>query len=165
MRVCRKQISILLLFSLSIFFFMPTSIFAKEEGQGKGKMHIKTERILKTPEEDSETSETELDKSFPDLFEEEVIGKIEAQQMKNREGTETVRRSIFLEEMPASTSLYDMKTELFTEEYETPKVFSGEEIDGETSNKVSSFVFYSSIAAFLMIIGTGIVLLLRRWEM
>ncbi|MEI3604076.1 type VII secretion protein EssA [Pseudogracilibacillus sp. SE30717A] len=165
MRVCQKQISILLLFSLSIFFFMPTSIFANEEGTGKGKMQIKTDRILKNPDEENEIMETELDKSFPDLFKEEVKEKIATKQLKDKEETEEIRSAIFFEEMKASTSLNDIKNELFTENYESSKAFAGEELDKETSNKVSSFVFYGSITAFLMIIGGGIVFLLRKWEM
>lgn len=164
MRACQKQIKFLLLFSLSIFFLAPFQVFADEKEPEKGKMEIKTDRILKSLDDEGEIVETELDRTFPGLFDAETKEKIDDKQEKNEEVIKGVKSHIFLEEMPETTSLYDVQSELFTEDYQSPNVFAGEPVDEQSTN-FSSLVVYGSLVTFIGIIGGGVIMLFRKFEL
>ena len=165
MRIWWKQSNVLLLFSLSIFFIIPTVVTADEDGGGKGKLQIKTDRIIENNrEEDADIVESELDKSFPELFQEETKEKIELQQKEMEKATNDLKRDVFHEEMSEMTTLYEVKNELFTENYTSPKVFATEDTDEPSTNTLSSIIYYGSFVGFIGLIGSGILMILRRWE-
>ena len=163
MSVCQKQINFLLLLYLFIFFFVPLQVLANEEEPRKGKMEIKTDRILKNPADEGEVVETELDRTFPSLFDVETKEKIEDKQEKNEAVISEMKNQIFLENMPETTSLYDIKSELFKEDYQSPNVFAGEPIE-EKSTNITSLVVYGSLVTFVTIIVGGVIMLFRKFE-
>ena len=162
MRVWQKQINYLLLFSLSIFFMMPTTIFANEDSSGKGKMQIKIDRILQDDQE-QQAEITELDKVFPELFSIEIKEKLDEQQQISQQETTALKESLFTEEFQ-QPSIYDMKSDLFAEPSDLTHEVSLEDLDEEeagASSSVSTIIFYTTVV-MVVTIGIGIVMLIVR---
>ena len=162
MRVWQKQINYLLLFSLSIFFMMPTTIFANEDSSGKGKMQIKIDRILQDDQE-QQAEITELDKVFPELFSIEIKEKLDEQQQISQQETTALKESLFTEEFQ-QPSIYDMKSDLFAEPSDLTHEVSSEDLDEEeagASSSVSTIIFYTTVV-MVVTIGIGIVMLIVR---
>ncbi|MBO1002408.1 type VII secretion protein EssA [Pseudogracilibacillus auburnensis] len=166
MRMQQKQINYLLLFSLFMLIFLPVQVLAKDNEQvtGKGKMQIKTDRILQNKDE-NETVETELDKVFPGLFKDETKEKIETHQLDMESTTNNVREIIFEEPLQASVTLEELKANVFQDSYEPPKAYTLEEMDEASNSTVSSIVFYGSITMVVGVIFGGVYMLLRKWGM
>lgn len=160
MRIQQKQINILLLFSLFILFCLPPLSFANKDETGKGKMKIKTDRILN---DEGETVETELDKLFPDLFADETMDKVKLKQTEFENITNDLKQHIFHENLHESVFIDELKAQVFTEDYVARQAYKEDEMD--ESESTSSLVFYGSILLFIGIIGAGVVMILRKWEM
>jgi len=165
MKVCQKQIKNLLLFSLLIFFLVPIQVLANEDGMGKGKMQMKTDRILQDPKNENNIVETELDKTFPELFEEETREKIETQQTELQAETTRLKNHIFEEKIPETTSLYSIKNELFTDDYSSQRLGEEDQKHERSNNPISQVLFYGSLATFIAVIGGGVFMLLRNIEL
>lgn len=160
----QKQINGLLLLLLSIFVLIPNIVFAQDDEAEKGKLKIKADRIIENDDYDNENLvETELEKTFPDLFKEETVEKIETKQTDNIEMTNKLKQQIFHEELPESTAIYEVKSELFTDDYSPARMNAQEEEDPEQSSQPSSLFMYGSIATFLGMVFGGILLVARNW--
>lgn len=140
----------------------PYQALASDDKSGEGKMQIKTNRIL---EENEETFETELDKIFPDLFEDEIKSKIITRQIEKRNTKNELMEVIFTEKLEPNTFLNEVKNQIFTESYVAPITYTKEDEEKKSSNSISSVLFYASIATFIVMMFGGIFLLLRKWEM
>lgn len=166
MRVRQKQIKYLLLFSFSIFFLIPHHIIGAEGISGKGKLQIKTDRLLRDENQEQELRETELDKIFPDLFKEETKEKLDAKQEAMLLQEEELKASLFTMDMN-NTSIYDIKSDLFSDSHEVNHETSSQEMEEEATaeaNLVSTIVFYSSVVLLIGVVIGMITFILRKLE-
>lgn len=138
---------------------------ASDESE-KGKIKIKTDRIIDNlDDEDIEVKETELDKSFPELFDDITTKQLKAYQVEEEQSINELKHLIFEEEEELNkTSLYDIKDELFDEDYTATTSTASDEKDEDSSNSISNIIFYGSLAVFIGMIGSGVVIVLRKWN-
>lgn len=162
MRIQQKQINYLLLFSLFILLFHPTSINADSD-KGKGKMKIKSDRILKEQSDDY-FGETELDKRFPNLFSEEINHKIHEKQRNDDYTLDTLKKSVLIEDIPERTMLTTVKSALFTEEYTASNHKRRSAEDAEEHRLTSSVLFYGSLGFIIGLIICILFVLLRKFR-
>lgn len=161
MRKQQKQINYLLLFSLVSILILPNFVFA-HDGAGKGKLQIKTDRIFKQDDSEEDFELTEMDKVFPDLFTEEVKEHLDEQQSITQEETKELKEKIFYEDIPEKTALYDVKSELFTEEY-TSTFVNKSKTKEEQDSGISNVVFYGTFVAVIGFISSGVFMLIRNF--
>lgn len=163
MKIKQKQINYLLLLFLSIFIIIPNLVFAHDDATEKGKLNIKTERITGNESDaNQELVETELERTFPDLFEDETKEKIELKQKEEEVETNYIKQQIFQASLPSSTAIYEVKSELFTEDYTPPKKVVQEDEEDDETNNSSPLVVYGSIVSMIGIVLGGIFLVIRN---
>lgn len=148
--VHQKQIKYLLLFSFFFVFISGYDVVAKENS-GKGKMQIRTDLIHGKDNDSESLSETELDRIFPELFDEEIQEKLAEVQVKQQNNLEHIQNEIFTNDFKTTTPL-KVKDGLFHEAYESNLANESEE-ETKTSDIVSLILFYGSIGVFILIIG------------
>lgn len=108
---------VLLCISLLVLVCLPVSAMANEEK--RGNMQIKTDRIIKGQNQDTNLRETELERVFPELFTDETKEKIVNKENKNERTLDELEQSIFSNDRVANSTVEDVKDVLFTEEYTT----------------------------------------------
>lgn len=135
---------------LGVLVFIPMSVVANEDT--RGNLQIKTDRIMKGQNENTNLRETELEKVFPTLFMEETkeeIAEIELERERKMKGLE---QSIFFIDKETATTTQDVRDSLFSEEY-TAVAASKDRVTEESSSS-------SSLSNTLMAVFIGIGILL-----
>lgn len=164
MIIKQKQINTLLLLLLFIFLCTPSVIIAdNSEGDEleKGKFKIKSDRIIENDNESEQlTTETELEKTFPTLFRDETKQKIVEKQEKERNRTTSLKRDVFSEDFPDSSAIYDIKSTLFTDEYEYVSTEMNDE--KESKGKSSSVALFGGVVSLIGFIVGGIFIFSRN---
>lgn len=163
MSIKQKRINTLLLLLLFIFLYNPIVIIANnDEGDDleKGKFKIKSDRIIENDDESEQiTIETELEKTFPTLFRDEVKQKIVEKQEEERNRTSSLKRDIFSEDLPDSSAIYEIKSALFTDDY---AYVSSEMNDENEPEGQSSIVWFGGVVSVVGFIVGGVLIFSRN---
>lgn len=141
---------VLLCISLLALVSLPVSAVAEEDK--RGNMQIKTDRIMKSQDENTDLRETELEKVFPTLFTEETKETIVEKDFENERAIEELEQSVFFIDSAANSTVEDVKDGLFSEEY-TVALSSGNHVQEETSSG-------SGLSNTLLVVFSGIGILL-----
>lgn len=132
MKTIWKQSNYLFLFSIGFLLFTNLQVSAEDLNEKNGNMRLKLERISELDENNyQENVETELDKLFPTLFQEEINTQIELKQTEIRTSVEQLTDTIFEKAGETDKSLDDMKRTLFIESSTLPKARASEMIKDE----------------------------------
>ncbi|WP_164216044.1 type VII secretion protein EssA [Virgibacillus sp. YIM 98842] len=141
---------LLFIASLLVLVFLPVSAMADTEK--RGELQFKVDRIMGGNDEQTELRETELERTFPALFTEDVKAKIEDTERENQESMEELKESIFSANFEANSTVEDVKDSLFTEGY-TAVASGGSQAQEETSSN-------SGLNNILLTVFSGLGLLL-----
>jgi type VII secretion protein EssA len=163
MRIQQKQINHLLLLSFVLFILLPHPTFAADGGIGKGKLHIKTDRIILENNEQERFGETELDRVLPGLFTDEVQNQLHEQQTVDEHNATKLKEALFAEEIPEKTTLYDVKSTLFSDEYVSSFSHTKVPPEVEQPTSIATILFYGGLVIGIGIIFGGVVVLLRNF--
>jgi type VII secretion protein EssA len=139
MKVQKKQAKNKMILSLCICLLilvcLPVSAMADTEK--RGELQFKIDRIIDGSDEGSELRETELERTFPGLFSDDVGLIIEETEKKNQQTMEELEKSIFTVDLEANSTVDEVKDALFSEDYTV--VASGKGEVQEEDNTNSSF--------------------------
>ncbi|GAB3799675.1 type VII secretion protein EssA [Virgibacillus kimchii] len=139
MKVQKKQakykIILFLCMSLLILVCLPVSAMADTEK--RGELQFKIDRIIGGNDGETELRETELERSFPDLFSDDVGLIIEEREKENQQMMEELEESIFTADLQANSTVEEVKDALFSEDYTAVASGRGEMQEENTAS--SSF--------------------------
>ncbi len=127
-----KSIFHVLLLSCILLLLWPYTASAEEQDDDKGKIDWKIDRISES-DRSQNGMETELERSFPELFKAGTSEQIEMVQTDREQSTEQLKQNVFSLELTSDETLEETKELLFTEDYVAPKT-SSHPIDQNTSS-------------------------------
>lgn len=159
-----KQISFGLLCVFGLFYMTSFHVLADEDKSSNksGEMRLKIERIGENENSDEnkqDNIETELEKKFPNLFQEETKATIKLKQDATDNSTKELQQQLFEQPSEADTVLKDMKQSLFSSDYVATVTTSNQSIDdsdtGPMSNKflagLSGLIGMLSVGAYMLV--------------
>lgn len=139
---------------------MADYIFTKGVAAEQGKLKLKTERIH---EENNEVNlqETELEKVFPELFQESTQEKIATKQEEINDTEGDLKALLFEKDKMLKKDIFD--NSLFDEQYIAVQSKStGDEVEDDTSS-ISAQTFIISMAIIIFVV-FGIVYMINKRE-
>lgn len=138
-----------------------------EEGYAtnkSGEMRLKIERIGEQ-ESDGENNqkniETELDKKFPHLFQEETKAIIKWKQEATNHSTEKLKQQLFEQPSEADTTLNDMKESLFSSDYVATVTTSNQSMDDSDTGPMSNKLF-AGLTGLIGMLSVGAYMLVQN---
>ncbi|MEN1967620.1 type VII secretion protein EssA [Lentibacillus sp. N15] len=157
-----KQISILSLCLSCLLLILPFTVSANDSQENKGKLQWKIDRIVEGKKKNTEkTTETELEKKFPELFKEETKKKIDSVKTEDKESIEDLEHSLFTMDPQTDTTIKDVKQSLFTAEYTTPETTDNEDQD-EQGNSWFNNVLLAGLTGIACIVCGGVYIMMRK---
>lgn len=133
MKVQKRLAKSIVLFCISLLVLVSLPILAVADEQKSGNMQIKTDRIMKGQNENTDFRETELERVFPTLFTDETKETIVEKDLENERMVEDLGQSIFFIDREVTSTVEDVKDDLFSEEY-TAVASSGNHVQEEASS-------------------------------
>lgn len=157
-----KLINRIILIVCCFLLLMPVLASAEvtdEESTNKGigQMDWKIDRIIKKDSQQNK-NETELEKSFPDLFKEETTTIIHQVKEKEQQSFNELKDGLFTTDINASAMIEETKEMLFTADYVAPRTVDTEE-EAESS---SSSILMVSLAALACVVSGAVFLLFQK---
>lgn len=146
-----------------LLLLIPFSVSAEDGPRDKGKMDWKMDRIIQNePEEDQGHTETELDKSFPELFTEETRDKIQSVQKERNESREELEDALFTMDLESEDTAKDTKESLFTSDYVAPRSSGNHDDESEDGNSWFNMVVIASLIGLGVIMVGGLYVMFRK---
>ncbi|WP_276208111.1 type VII secretion protein EssA [Gracilibacillus thailandensis] len=139
---------------------MPLSASAEDNDESKGKINWKIDRIMENDsKEERSKRETELEKRFPELFQEETTEVISSIKEEKQDSIDKLEQDLFATEIEANTMIDDTKQALFTQDYVAPEASSSTE---EEEGNESSSLLMTGFVGLACLIGGGMYLMFQR---
>lgn len=155
-----KWISIFIVCFMAMDIVESIEVSAKDSPENKGKMYFETDRIREDDlKNQSDHVETEMEKIFPELLQEETKEIITRKQDEQKKSSNTLKESIFKvsEEDATNATLDDVKETLFTSDYTPPKSSKVNEANEEDPHTESvSKGLLSTIAGLVLLLCGGV---------
>ncbi|MFC0015753.1 MULTISPECIES: type VII secretion protein EssA [Allobacillus] len=134
---------------LSCFLILLWPHVATADNQDdKGKIDWKIDRISESNRNKSNI-ETELDRSFPELFKSKTTQQISLIQNKQKQSIDQLRQELFSIELSENAMIENTKEQLFPENYVAPKTTKDFNSNNALTTKPMTIVFLFAIACFL----------------
>lgn len=151
MKVQKKLVkfTVLLYISLLVLVLLPVSA-AADEGKS-GSLQMKTDRIIKGQNENTDLRQTELERIFPTLFTDETKEAVAEKNLENEKTMEKLEESIFFMDGDKTSTVQNVKEALFSEEYAAGSV--GNQVQEESPSS-------SGLSKILIVVFAGIGILL-----
>ncbi|MBB6512974.1 type VII secretion protein EssA [Gracilibacillus halotolerans] len=160
-----KIVSRTILLSTCFLLLMPTLASAEDKAETNnssneisGKMNWKIDRVIKRDANRNKT-ETELEKSFPELFKVETTTTIHQVKEKNQESIEDLKKQLFTTDINSSATIEETKKILFNADYVAPRTADTEE---EEDTSGSSPILMISLATLACVVSGAVFLLFQR---
>lgn len=160
MNLCNRRINYFILFTLCFLFLPAFSIQAEEGDKNAGELEIKVNRITDDSANQSNT-ETELDKTFPDLFEEETTEIIKQTQEQKEQDIEKLRKQLFSGGVNEYSILQETKDLLFTPEYTASEAASGDQPEDDQYSMANQLLVAGLVSLVIAALG-GCFALVRK---
>lgn len=165
MKMRLKQISCSAVCLLSLLLFIPLSVAAEDDSDNNGEMKLKMDRIGGDGAQNYQNTETEKEKRFPHLFNEETKEVIESKQSEEEATVQELEEVLFTMDVEdVDTVLEDTKQELFNEEYTAPAADNNQDNSQEESNSGWSTALYIGFAGLAAILCMGIYAMFQRFS-
>lgn len=152
MKVQKKLVkfTVLLYISLLVLVLLPVSA-AADEGKS-GSLQMKTDRIIKGQNENTDLRQTELERIFPKLFTDETKEAVAEKDLENEKTMKKLEESIFFMDGDKTSTVQNVKEALFSEEY-IAAGSAGNQVQEESPSS-------SSLSKILIVVFAGIGILL-----
>lgn len=106
---------------------------AEDSLENRGNIKWDIDRILDDGlEEERYRNESEMEKMFPELFQDETYETIRSIQEKNKQSMEDLESTLFSTEFEKNKMINDTREHLFTSDYVAPKSSKNTEIEQES---------------------------------
>ncbi|WP_405100992.1 type VII secretion protein EssA [Oceanobacillus sp. FSL H7-0719] len=151
MKVQKKLVkfTVLLYISLLVLVLLPVSA-AADEGKS-GSLQMKTDRIIKGQNENTDLRQTELERIFPTLFTDETKDAVAEKDLENEKTMKKLEESIFFMDGDKTSTVQNVKEALFSEEYAAGS--AGNQVQEESPSS-------SGLSKILIVVFAGIGILL-----
>lgn len=162
-----KIVSRTILLSACFLLLMPVMVSAEDQAEtnqesknseNSGKMNWKIDRVINRDSNRNKT-ETELEKSFPNLFKEETTTAIHQVKEEKQESIDELKSQLFTTKIDSSTTIEATKELLFNADYVAPRTVDTAE-EEDTSN--SSPLLMISLGALACVVSGAVFLLFQR---
>ncbi len=142
---------------------LPYQVSAEDNTDNKGELEWKIDRIIQDETgDDRKNTETELEKTFPDLFKEETTSVIQAEQVKNEETIDQLETALFTMDSNGDSTIHKLEQSLFTSEYTAPKTSSSEAQEEEQDGSWFTNAFVIGLIGLVCVVFGGIYLMMRK---
>ncbi|SDZ50448.1 type VII secretion protein EssA [Evansella caseinilytica] len=150
---------------LCFWLLLPSPVLSEADSgsEDNGKMQMEIDRINKN-DRDSEqkTTMTELERSFPDLFSDDIKIKIETRQQALENDIEELQHSLFDNDLSGASAaaLEDIQAQLFTEDYTS----SGASVNAQEEETKAGFSrgLLLGLLSFIGVISGGVFVMMRK---
>ncbi|MFD1850870.1 type VII secretion protein EssA [Oceanobacillus bengalensis] len=156
-----KQFSISVLF-IFLLVFSPYQISAETAPTTPGSLELKIDRIIQGEDERTIIQETELEKVFPTLFEEETNEKIDVVEKEKERTLDALEESLFRMESVKNVTLQNIKQSLFSDNYIVTASSTSSEVNDKESNNGIGNVLLLSLTIVGCFLAGGLYLLMRK---
>ncbi|SDM26214.1 type VII secretion protein EssA [Sediminibacillus halophilus] len=132
--------------------------------ESDGSLKMKVDRIKQEKKENQSNKETELDKVFPELFEEETFTAIKQVEEESNQSMEALEEELFTMEEEPVTTLHATRDVLFEETYSvtaSTTADADEKQADEESSGVGNTVLMALTGAGLLLSG-GLYIMMQR---
>ena len=159
----RKQI---LKFTLCIFcllLVLPTNASAEDNPKNKGEIQWDIDRIMEGDSDGKRyRTESEMEKIFPELFDEGTYETIQTVEQKNQAKMQEFENSLFLIDIEKDDMIDDTKEALFTSDYVAPKSPSGDHDKPVQESSLFNNLLIGGFIGMGVIVLGGIYMLFRK---
>lgn len=158
-----KHANKIVLCSCCLLMLMPFSVSAEDSQENKeGQLDWKLDRVIEgdSKNEQSQT-ETELEKSFPELFEAETDSMIDSVKEENQESLDKLETELFAMDTGQNTIINDTKQSLFASDYVAPAAPADSIQEDESESSWFTNVLVTGLAGFACVVLGGVYFMLR----
>jgi len=159
---CKRLINFLVLFALCFLLIPVAQVLAEENGENLGEMELKIDRIIEGDSGNRQNTETELEKTFPELFKEETTNTIHKTQGEKSADLEKLKQELFFGNIGEYSLLEETRDSLFASSYTAPKIASDENAEEEPNSPWLNNALIAGLIALVFTVLGGIFALVRR---
>jgi len=142
---------------------LATQASAEDNSGNTGEMEWQIDRITENNSETTgQSTETELEQTFPDLFAEETIETIETTQANQETALEDLEQTLFQEDIGENSIIQDTRESLFGKDYTAPALETDENANAEQGSTWLDTALLIGLAALVVVVLGGIFGLIRK---
>ncbi|WP_176470253.1 type VII secretion protein EssA [Terribacillus saccharophilus] len=158
----RKLVDLAFIFTIFLLILLPIEVSAEShsEENERGSLQMQIDRIQKEKDVGADTRETEKEKVFPGLFNDETTDDIQQKADVKREDVEALRDSVFTLDINKQAPLEEVQDTLFTADY-TSEAASGQKAEDQTETDSGNGVLYFLIGIALALC-IGLYMMMRK---
>lgn len=145
-----KRFALTIVIILMIGSLLPIGVVADDDQSDKGRIEWQIDRISENRLE-THSQETELERTFPDLFATDTREKIDRVLTEQDESIKTLRESIFTAELNVDSTVEETKEMLFADGYVAPNPSLHASDDTQESGSSFWMITIAAIASLLSI--------------
>ncbi|MGY0691175.1 type VII secretion protein EssA [Virgibacillus sp. FSP13] len=162
MKVLLKRTNLVPICLLCLLLMLPYQASAEDSSDNKGELEWKIDRIIQDETgDDRKNTETELEKTFPDLFKEETTSVIQAEQVENEETMDQLETALFTMDSNGNSTINNLEQSLFTSEYTAPKTSSEVQEEKQDGSWFTNAFVIGLIGLVCAVFG-GIYIMMRK---
>lgn len=158
----RKLVDLAFIFTIILLILLPIEVSAESNSDEneRGSLQMQIDRIQKEKDVGTDNQETEKEKVFPGLFNEETTDEIQQKAEGKRADVESLRDSVFTLDINKQSSLEEVQDTLFTADY-TSEAASGQKAADQAEANSGSGVLYFLIGIALALC-IGLYMMMRK---
>lgn len=159
----QKHSSILITGFCCLLLLTPFSVSAEDSPIDKGKLDWKLDRVIQDKSgEDQYHTKTELEKTLPELFNDDTTAKIKSVQREKKKSIDNLEESLFTDDLEVDDTMEDTEEALFTSDYVAPKHPNNHEDETEGKSSWFNKLLIAGLVAFGCILCGGIYMMFRK---
>ncbi|MFB1099710.1 type VII secretion protein EssA [Terribacillus sp. JSM ZJ617] len=158
----RKLVDLAFIFTIILLILLPIEVSAEtnSDENERGSLQMQIDRIQKEKDVGTDNKETEKEKVFPGLFNEETTEVIQQKAEGKRAAVESLRDSVFTLDINKQSSLEEVQDTLFTADY-TSEAASGQKAADQAEEDSGNGVLYFLIGIALALC-IGLYMMMRK---
>lgn len=146
-----------------LVLLVPISTSAEDSSKYQGKMQWDIDRVLQGEnEENRHRTESELEKTFPELFNDETYETIHSVEKENKESMTELENSLFSVDIEKDGVIDDTKEALFTSDYVAPKPSDNNDDESEKEGNWFNNMLFGGLAGLGAIVLGGMYMMVRQ---
>lgn len=158
----RKLVDLAFIFTIILLILLPIEVSAEvnSEENERGSLQMQIDRIQKEKDVGADIRETEKEKVFPGLFNDETTDDIQQKAEVKKEDVEALQDSVFTLDINQQSPLEEVQDKLFTADY-TSEAASGQKETDQTETDSGNVVLYFLIGIALALC-IGLYMMMRK---
>ncbi|MFP7479334.1 type VII secretion protein EssA [Terribacillus saccharophilus] len=158
----QKLVDLAFIFTIILLILLPLEVSAESNSDEneRGSLQMEIDRIQKEKDVGTDNRETEKEKVFPGLFNDETTDDIQQKAEVKRDDVKALQDSVFTLDIDQQARLEDVQDTLFTSDY-TSEVADGQKAAGQTEQDSGNGVLYFLIGIALALC-IGLYMMMRK---